>query len=696
MKKIIKIFSILFIAFSFHQVDALSAAEVKNRGSICPIIELANANEDGSLQVMACHNSYEEAKQAMNQATDMDNLVIVQNGMIIDAKYALVDYDQNTKAGYTNVYSDVYLSGNLTYIRGGSTDDAVFLGMDPGTGRIKIKVSGVVGYIARYENEASRENQLYDIVPLSWVKSPSYYQITSSDIIHVLPINVYGNRGTSSTVIGKKPEIVAPGNYYSYDGQYFYTDLKVMIRDYQMGVTSNAVNANNPYYNYYQYLGFRTKTNYNAANLNQFIISRGYGSAKMANTGNAFITAQEKYGINAALMFAIGIHESAYGTSSISKNKNNLFGLNAIDASPGESASAFPSVEDCIYDYSYRWLDYGYVQPGDYRFKGALLGNKQVGLNVKYASDPYWGEKAASHYYALDKAYGFQDYNAYTIAVLNNDYQNTVYPMKSPNGFRVSTAYYQYRIKNSAVVVLGEVDGPAVNGNTKWYQIMSDPTLDNDLEYIGDSKSNPRVEYMWDQMKVYVPAAYFTKVNDGTSSVIKPVEPTPTPSPMPTPEPTNAPTVPTPTATPLPTPVPTPIPAKEISQIIGESGYRIENGKLLGVKPGTGFQDMKTKLEANGGVVNISSETIGTGTTITITSGTLQETFSIVIYGDVDGDGTISAVDYVLVKNHIMGKTNLTGASAKAADANRDGTISAVDYVNIKNYIMGVNNVIQN
>ena len=225
---------------------------------------------------------------------------------------------------------------------------------------------------------------------------------------------------------------------------------------------------------------------------------------------------------------------------------------------------------------------------------------------------------------------------------------------------------------------------------------MSDPTLDNDLEYIGDSKSNPRVEYMWDQMKVYVPAAYFTKVNDGTSSVIKPVEPTPTPSPMPTPEPTNAPTVPTPTATPLPTPVPTPIPAKEISQIIGESGYRIENGNLLGVKPGTGFQDMKTKLEANGGVVNISSETIGTGTTITITSGTLQETFSIVIYGDVDGDGTISAVDYVLVKNHIMGKTNLTGASAKAADANRDGTISAVDYVNIKNYIMGVNNVIQN
>ncbi|MDE5586858.1 MAG: glucosaminidase domain-containing protein, partial [Bacilli bacterium] len=258
--------------------------------------------------------------------TANDNLVIVQNGMIIDAKYALIDYDQNTKAGYTNVYGNVYLSTLLTYIRGGNTDDAVFLGVDIGTGRIKIKVSGVVGYIARYEYEGTGENQLYDIVPLSWVRSPSYYQITSSEIIHMIPQNVYGDKSTASIVIGKKPTMVAPGNYYSYDGQYFYTDLKVMILDYQAGVTTHAVNPNEPYYNYYQYLNFRTKTNYNAANLNQFIVNRGHGGNKMANTGDAFLAAQEKYGVNAALMFAIGINESAYGSSTIAKGKNNLFG----------------------------------------------------------------------------------------------------------------------------------------------------------------------------------------------------------------------------------------------------------------------------------------------------------------------------------------------------------------------------------
>ena len=688
MKKFLKYFIILFVTFSFTEVDALSAAEVRGRGNVCPSFELANAREDGALETVACYNSYEEAKQGMN-TTANDNLVIVQGGMIIDAKYALIDYDQNTNAGYTNIYADVYLSSLLTYVRGGNTDDAVFLGMDSGTGRIKIKVSGVVGYIARYESEGQRINQLYDIIPLSWVRSPSYYQITSSEIIHVTPRNIFGDKSTDSVVIGKKPETVAPGNYYSYDGIYFYTDFKAMIRDYQSGSVTGSINANNPYYNYYQYLSFRTKTNYNASNLNQFINNRGYGNAKMGNTGDAFVDAQEKYGVNAALMFSIGIHESGYGTSWIANNKNNLFGLNAVDASPGQSADSFASINDGIYNYAYGWLSYGYLQPGDYRFRGALLGNKQVGLNVKYASDPYWGEKAASYYYALDKAYGFQDYNAYTVAVLNGDYNNTVYAMKSPTGYRVSTSYYQYKVKNSAVVVLGETSGPAVGGNTTWYQIMSDPTLDNDLEYTGDSKSNPRVEYKWNQMKVYVPAAYFTKVTSGKVTPIIPVDPTPTPTPTPTPAPTGNPI-------PTPTPVPTPPPAKAISEIITSSGYRVENGMLFGVQPGTSANDVRGKLQTNGGTVTLSSEAIGTGTTVTIQSGNMTETYSIVIYGDVDGNGRITAVDYVLVKNHIMGTNRLNGASYKAADVNRDGSISAVDYVNIKNYIMGTNNVIQN
>ena len=91
----------------------------------------------------------------------------------------------------------------------------------------------------------------------------------------------------------------------------------------------------------------------------------------------------------------------------------------------------------------------------------------------------------------------------------------------------------------------------------------------------------------------------------------------------------------------------------------------------------------------------MESGQVGTGFQVHITSGT-TEVLTVLIYGDTNGDGSISAVDYVRVKNQIMNGGVLQGAYEKASDVNKDGTISAVDYVNIKNYIMGTDNVISN
>ena len=74
----------------------------------------------------------------------------------------------------------------------------------------------------------------------------------------------------------------------------------------------------------------------------------------------------------------------------------------------------------------------------------------------------------------------------------------------------------------------------------------------------------------------------------------------------------------------------------------------------------------------------------------------VEYTYTVVIKGDVNGDGLIYATDYVKVKNHIMGKSNLTDAYLKAADINNDGNIYATDYVQIKNHIMGKTPIKQN
>ena len=45
----------------------------------------------------------------------------------------------------------------------------------------------------------------------------------------------------------------------------------------------------------------------------------------------------------------------------------------------------------------------------------------------------------------IDKYFGFQDYENYTVAILNGNYHNTVYAKKTPGGENVSNSYYQYK-----------------------------------------------------------------------------------------------------------------------------------------------------------------------------------------------------------------------------------------------------------
>ena len=84
-----------------------------------------------------------------------------------------------------------------------------------------------------------------------------------------------------------------------------------------------------------------------------------------------------------------------------------------------------------------------------------------------------------------------------------------------------------------------------------------------------------------------------------------------------------------------------------------------------------------------------------TGDKVTISGTNGTKTYDVVIFGDINGDGQITAVDYVNVKNYIMNRSNLTDSYLKAADVNKDGQVTAVDYVQIKNSIMGKSNINQ-
>jgi len=60
------------------------------------------------------------------------------------------------------------------------------------------------------------------------------------------------------------------------------------------------------------------------------------------------------------------------------------------------------------------------------------------------------------------------------------------------------------------------------------------------------------------------------------------------------------------------------------------------------------------------------------------------------VWGDADGDGKVTSLDYIAIKKHIMEEKLISDETLLAgADANEDGRITALDYIAIKNYIMG-------
>lgn len=85
------------------------------------------------------------------------------------------------------------------------------------------------------------------------------------------------------------------------------------------------------------------------------------------------------------------------------------------------------------------------------------------------------------------------------------------------------------------------------------------------------------------------------------------------------------------------------------------------------------------------GATNLDSDFV-TGAKIKLD----EKTYTLVILGDVNGDGKVKASDYVLIKNYIMSPetSKLTDVQKIAADINKDSIIKASDYVLIKNYIM--------
>ena len=116
-----------------------------------------------------------------------------------------------------------------------------------------------------------------------------------------------------------------------------------------------------------------------------------------------FYYIEQQYNINGIFVAAIGIHESAWGTSRISQNKKNLFGYGAYDSSPYSSSYSFSTYSEGI-DLIARVLVKHYLNPKGTAIYGGesatgkyYNGNTVSAVNQKYATDKNWANKVYSY-----------------------------------------------------------------------------------------------------------------------------------------------------------------------------------------------------------------------------------------------------------------------------------------------------------
>ncbi len=238
-------------------------------------------------------------------------------------------------------------------------------------GRIPVQVAGITGYVN--SGQVAAINSSTTFIP-DYVSDGKY---------------VYHRYSAYSSVMVAyhNPNMQVGKPYYSADGINFGT-----------------FKLDHPF----QFSNLKSKSNYTAADINRLYSLMGANNSKLAGKGATFKAAEQRYGVNALYLVAHSALESAWGRSQIARDKNNFFGIAAYDSTPYTSATRFDDVDSGILGAA-RWIDRNYLSNTGYPARGAYLGNKAGGMNVNYATAPYWGESIASIMFSANEKLGRKD-----------------------------------------------------------------------------------------------------------------------------------------------------------------------------------------------------------------------------------------------------------------------------------------------
>ncbi len=135
---------------------------------------------------------------------------------------------------------------------------------------------------------------------------------------------------------------------------------------------------------------------------------------------------------------------------------------------------------------------------------------------------------------------------------------------------------------------------------------------------------------------------------------------------------------------------------------ISSSVYTIESGMITGVPDGTTIAAFKKNIEFSGYTVSfvnhngktVTSGVLGTGFTVDFCSAVGNESYTIVIMGDLTGEGNLNSKDILSLSKHLTGESMLDEFKLLAADINCDGVVDIQDlYIYQREYLSSGKNI---
>nr|WP_225942218.1 S-layer homology domain-containing protein [Sporosarcina limicola] len=417
----------------------------------------------------AVYKTFEDALATYNASSSIR--AIEQNNKIIKMKDGRAFGSENPKQ-YTSLYSNSTLRNEVTYVQKGH--EMKYIGSSPDY--VILEVAGTTFYAKQSE---------VNLVPTELVTGYDYYEVDQTNILYH---NMYNNLSKSKGVysIGPaSPSMQAGKRYTSFDGVHFD----------EVGTKNTII-----HFPYFQFQSVRQPTSYSGAELEQYIkevlkerentgIAR-YKNAtvksKLLGLGNYLKTIENTHRVNAMFILATAIHESDYGISVNAQTKNNIFGIKVFDSTP-EFGEIYVRPENSVDAFISRYANLNYANPLGAHANGAIPGNKVVGFNVKYASDPNWGSKIAGHMWRIDTLLGKRDYKQANLGVISFKGDNGVNIRTSPD-VQSDNKLFTYKPKdpgyNAAfgypLVIVEETTG---SDGYVWYKVLAD--------------INPPADYGW-------------------------------------------------------------------------------------------------------------------------------------------------------------------------------------------------------